>query len=177
MSGYEGGEVSKKAAIWFVLFWFTIALVRCTRQPSEEASPQVGHKAPGFELSDLSGNKIALNQYKGKIVMLDFWATWCGPCRMTMPVVERIQKEFQNDLIVLAINIQESRNVVGNYVSRQRVTSRVLLDETGRVGTEYGSESIPMQVLIDRDGVIRHVQVGYSSRMAAMLRAQISKLL
>ena len=147
------------------------------RPPSEEEPAlQIGSEAPSFRLRDLGGAEVSLDQYRGKIVMLDFWATWCGPCRISMPILEDLQKEFPNDMSILAINMQESRPDVAGFVEKRRLRARVLLDEQGRVAETYGASSIPMQVIIDRNGIIRHVQVGVGPHMASQLRTEISKL-
>jgi len=145
--------------------------------PSTTPGLEIGRPAPEFELPDLSGSAVSLTQYQGKIVLIDFWATWCGPCRLTMPVLENLQKEYANELVLLAVNLQEPLDEVRQYVAAQRITSRVLLDQEGRVGSTYGSESIPMQVLIDQKGIVRDVQVGFSPSMGSRLRGEVRKLL
>jgi thiol-disulfide isomerase/thioredoxin len=137
---------------------------------------EIDRAAPGFELPALSGGNVALQQFRGRIVLLDFWATWCGPCRISMPVMEKIQNEYPGDVSLLAINLQEPRELVESYIRRQNIRSTVLLDEDGEVGRVYQSHSIPMHVLIDREGIVRHVQIGFSPRVADDLRRQIEKL-
>ncbi|MDR1727398.1 MAG: TlpA family protein disulfide reductase [Acidobacteriota bacterium] len=136
----------------------------------------VGQAAPSFKLKDLDGREIALEQFRGKIVLIDFWATWCGPCRMTMPVVEKLSKEYPDDLVLLAVNLQESVGEVRQYLEQQGLQSQVLLDEGGDVSIAYGADAIPMQFLIDRDGVVRNVLTGFSPSMASKLRSQIEQL-
>ena len=164
--------------IAYVILSLLLMLLTGCAQPPSETPPmlQIGEAAPNFKLPDLSGQEISLDQFKGKVVMLDFWATWCGPCRMTMPLMESIQKEFANDLILLTINLQESKDIVRDYVRAQNLHSRVLLDEEGSVGSVYGTDSIPMQILIDRQGIVRHVQAGFGPRTAAQLRSEIQTL-
>ncbi len=136
----------------------------------------VGLRAPGFHLQDLEGREVSLEQFKGKIVMLDFWATWCGPCRLTMPVLEELQREHPNEFTLLAVNLGEDRDLVIPYVKRRNIQARVLLDSDGTVGAAYQSSQIPMQVLIDQSGIIRHIQQGYYESMKDDLWAEISKL-
>jgi thiol-disulfide isomerase/thioredoxin len=156
---------------------FMMMLSSCRRPPlRQEAVVEIGLPAPKLKLPDLKGQEVSLDQFKGKVVMLDFWATWCGPCQQTMPVIEKLEKEYSDTLVVLAINLQESKDEVAEYVKRQAITSRVLLDESGAIGTIYGTDSIPMQFLIDKNGIVRHVQMGYSPKMASQLRAQIEQL-
>ncbi len=160
-------------------FAFCLALVAwqlgCAR-PAPTGELEVGQPAPAFKLPDLNGNQVSLEQFKGRVVLLDFWATWCGPCRMSMPQLERLQAQFPSDLALLAINLEEPRDQVDSYVKQQNLHSRVLLDEQGEVGRVYRSSAIPMQVLIDKAGVIRHVQMGFSPRMGEMLREKVEQL-
>jgi thiol-disulfide isomerase/thioredoxin len=137
---------------------------------------EVGQLAPTFELPDLKGNRVSLKEQRGKIVLLDFWATWCGPCRISMPTLERIRSEYAQELSLLAINLQEPKDLVEDYVRSQNIQSTVLLDSEGVVGQVYRAGSIPMQVLIDQEGKVRHVQIGFSQRAADQLRREIEKL-
>ncbi len=167
----------KTVILWCVLLVTVLPLTQCSRAPSPgESEPEEGRPAPGFTLSDLEGHQISLDQFRGKIVMLDFWATWCGPCRLTMPVLENLAKEYPRDLTLLAINVAEPPELVRKYVRQQNISSTVLLDEEGKVGEAYGSDSIPMQVLIDKTGIVRKINVGYSPNLAKLLRAAIERL-
>jgi len=153
-----------------------LTCIHCGRRAGQEGELEIGGSAPTFELSDLRGQTVSLAQFKGKVVILDFWATWCGPCRMSMPVLEKLQKEYPNDLKLLAINLEEPLDLVRDFVARQNINTTVLLDSEGAVGRIYGSESIPMQVLIDKKGIIRDIKVGFSPRLGDILRKQLDKL-
>lgn len=167
----------KKTMPLLVLLVITcLTRVHCGSRAGQEDELRIGGSAPSFELSDLRGQTVSLSQYKGKIVILDFWATWCGPCRLSMPLLEKLQKENPNDLKLLAINLEEPLDIVRDYVARQNINTTVLLDSEGKVGRIYGSESIPMQVLIDKKGIIRDVKVGFSPRMGEQLRKQLDQL-
>lgn len=165
------------SALLLVLFALML-FNQCAQPPvAETETAEINRPAPAFILADLNGQEVSLDQYRGKIIALDFWATWCGPCRMTMPVMEKLQKEFGDDMVLLDINIQETPELVQAYVRKQNVRSIVLLDQRGSVAAAYGANSIPMHVLIDRQGIIRHIQVGYSTDVESRLRSEISKLL
>jgi thiol-disulfide isomerase/thioredoxin len=154
----------------------SLVFAYCGRSNRVSGIVEIGAPAPSFELEDLQGRKVSLEQYRGKIVLLDFWATWCAPCRRSMPVLERLQKEFPKDMVLLAINLQEPADEVRDYVARRRIGSTVLLDPDGQVGSAYGAEAIPMQVLIDKQGVIQNILVGLSPTMEEDLRAELQKL-
>jgi thiol-disulfide isomerase/thioredoxin len=147
-----------------------------SRDPSSGTSVAIGQPAPGFQLKDLSGNPVSLADFKGKVVLLDFWATWCGPCRLTMPLLEKLQEEHPNDFTLLAINLGEAPDQVASYVQAQNINSKVLLDREESVGRAYESSSIPMQVLIDKNGIVQNIQNGYYAGMKDDLWAEISKL-
>jgi thiol-disulfide isomerase/thioredoxin len=154
-----------------------MAVSGCTRRATQSEALDIGRPAPAFTLPDVNGRQVSLNQFKGKVVLLDFWATWCGPCRMTMPLLENLQKEYPDKMVLLAVNLQESREEVQKYLQAQNLHSQVLLDEEGRVGETYGTASIPMQVLIDKGGIVRYIQIGFSERTIKTLREEIGKLL
>jgi len=164
----------KKIIAYTILTFFIGMLSSCIYSP--ETAVNIGQPAPSFKLRDLDGREISLEEYKGKIVLVDFWATWCSPCRMTMPVVENLSREYSDEMVVLAVNLRESKDVIGKYAFEQAISSQILLDKEGTVSTSYGAYAIPMQFLIDRSGIVRHIQTGYSSNMASKMRAQIESL-
>jgi thiol-disulfide isomerase/thioredoxin len=151
-----------------------MAMVKCS---TRQTGVMVGQEAPSFRLTSLDGKEVSLSDLRGKIVLLDFWATWCGPCRLSMPQLDSLQQEYAQDLVLLAINLQESPETVRGYTHSRNLKSIVLLDSDGTVGGTYKSQQIPMQVLIDQEGVIRHVQIGYSATMGKLLKEEINKLL
>jgi thiol-disulfide isomerase/thioredoxin len=154
----------------------SLVLAYCGRSDRVSGVAEIGAPAPTFELDDLQGRRVSLAEYRGKVVLLDFWATWCAPCRRSMPVLEKLQKEFPKDVVLLAINLQEPAEEVRDYVARRKVGSTVLLDADGEVGFAYGAEAIPLHVLIDKQGVIQDILVGLSPTMEEDLRAEIQKL-
>jgi thiol-disulfide isomerase/thioredoxin len=138
--------------------------------------PLVGKTAPDFRLPDLNGAETSLSEHRGKVVVLDFWATWCGPCRKSMPILDRIQAGAAEDMVLLAVNLRDSVDVVREYIARQGFRSRVLLDTEGKIGRVYGVVSIPLQVIVDPDGVVRDVHLGFNGRLESSIRDQIRQL-
>ena len=174
MEDDEAVTTRKIICVCVIFAFITGGISSCGYHP--KPSVDIGQTAPSFKLPDLDGGEITLEKYKGKIVLLDFWATWCSPCRMTMPVVEKLSKEYSDDMVVLAVNMRETKDTVENYVFEQSIQSQVLLDKEGTVSATYGAYAIPMQFLIDRSGIVRHIQTGYGSNMASQMRAQIEPL-
>jgi thiol-disulfide isomerase/thioredoxin len=161
-----------------VLILLVVILTKCNRPPASGPSAvvEIGKAAPPFKLRNLTGGQVSLDQFKGKVVLLDFWATWCGPCRISMPLLENLQKEYGDRLALIAINLQDPDNVVRDYVRAQNLHSIVLLDESGSVGESYGTDAIPMQVLIDREGIVRDIKTGVTPNTISQLRAEIDQL-
>ena len=109
--------------------------------------------APDFELEDLQGNKVSLASFEGKLVFLNFWATWCGPCRAEMPSMQALYESLGNESFeIVAINLRESRNLVQEFVDEFEFTFQVLLDTSGQVSASYGTRNIPTSYLIGPDG-------------------------
>jgi peroxiredoxin len=125
---------------------------------------EVGQPAPDFSLPDLSTNTVTLSLYRGqKVVLMDFWATWCGPCRMAMPDLQDLQDKFKDrGFEILSVNQGESAEQVRNFIQRKKYTFHVVLDQDGAVGGKYGVRGIPTLVLVDKKGVVQWLSVGYS---------------
>jgi len=112
-----------------------------------------GTRSVDFTLSDLKGRKVSLSSFKGKVVFLNFWATWCPPCRGEMPSMERLyQKLKDKGLEILAVDLQEDARTVQKFGTEHKLSFPVLLAADGRVGATYGARSIPTSYLIGRDG-------------------------
>jgi thiol-disulfide isomerase/thioredoxin len=152
--------------------------MQCYQPAGDKGPVSIGQDAPEFALQDLQGKQVSLDQYKGQIVILDFWATWCAPCKISMPVLDEMKEQYSGKLTLLAVNQREPANIVKEYVLRENVNSRVLLDKDGLIGEKYGVVGIPMVVVIDQNGKVRYLMdkgifPGWDSKM----RSEINKLL
>ncbi|GBC94428.1 Thiol-disulfide oxidoreductase ResA [bacterium HR16] len=123
-----------------------------------------GQEAPNFTLTDMEGNEVSLSSLRGKVVFLDFWATWCPPCRNSLPHTQALsqhEKAKSGDLMVLAVNAREELDKVKKFMQDNNYSFRVLMDKEGAVLNAYKVQGIPTFVLIDREGKIAWVQVGF----------------
>ena len=120
--------------------------------------------APDFTLKSLEGSNLRLDEYKGQVVLINFWATWCGPCRQELPLLDRIHQRYQDaGFAVLGINVEGASKTdeAQAMVSKAGVTFPVLVDEGQQVSELYALEAMPTSVVVDRDGVVRYVHLGY----------------
>ena len=134
-----------------------------TAQPAVEAGNRPGLGAPQFTLKTLAGPEVSLSDYKGRPVLINFWASWCKPCRGEMPdIVAAYQAQRDTGLAVLAINLtdQERMKDVRKFVAEFQMPFPVLLDEQGRVRRLYALIGVPTSVFIGSDGVVRLVNPG-----------------
>ncbi|HEX9444477.1 MAG TPA: TlpA disulfide reductase family protein [Candidatus Binatia bacterium] len=115
--------------------------------------PSKATAAPGFALQDLSGRRLSLEDLRGKVVFLNFWATWCVPCRAEMPSMEKLQREFKDQgLVIVAVDVREDIIDVRQFFAEHGLSFTGLLDLDGKVGAEYGAWSLPLTYIIDRKG-------------------------
>lgn len=118
--------------------------------------------APDFGLTDLEGNKVTLSQLRGKKVFLNFWASWCPPCREEMPDIEKLYQETKDsDLIILAVNLGEDKNTVSSFLKDNNFNFTVLMDSHEQVSRGYVIRSIPSSYFIDKGGYISSSEIGY----------------
>ena len=119
---------------------------------------KLGEPAPNFQLRDLNGQLVTLSDLRGKVVLLNFWATWCGPCRVEMPAMEELYRTFsRKDFEILAVSTDaQGVAVTRPFQQENHLTFPILHDADYRVGLTYGARSLPMTFMVDRQGVVRH---------------------
>ena len=117
--------------------------------------------APDFQLKNLEGELVTLRDFRGKPVLINFWATWCPPCREEMPYLQQVYDEWTSKgLILLTIDIGESPTTINKFFAENNLSLPVLLDTDKEIGQAYGITGIPETFLIDKDGIIRKKQIG-----------------
>ncbi len=139
-----------------------------------------GTAAPDFVARDLAGQEVTLSTLRGQVVVIDFWASWCGPCKKSLPALAEIARRCAaRGAVFLAVNLDEDRKNVERFLKQTRLDGlRVLLDPGGNaVAARYEPPSMPTTYLIDRDGVIRYVHAGYKPGDEQRLERELAALL
>ncbi|MBF7097657.1 TlpA family protein disulfide reductase [Alkalibacter mobilis] len=130
--------------------------------------------APEFDLSDLNGNTVSLSDFKGRYVFLNFWASWCGPCKEEMPDMEQIHQTYGDEIEILAVNLGEDENVAEGFRDDYGLTFKILLDQKKEVAMTYQVTGIPTSYFIDKEGNIAY---GYMGTMSyELMEEYISQL-
>ncbi len=144
------------------------------------AAPQASDvsSAPAFTLPDLNGKQVSLAGLKGQVVFVDFWATWCPPCRYSIPALEALHREFQaRGFQVVGVSLDENTAAVAPFVKEKGITYTVLLGGESDVADLYGVRGIPSLYLIDKEGRVARRWVGYDPKYDKEWRDSIAQLL
>ncbi len=120
--------------------------------------------APDFTLKSLDGSSLRLEEYRGQVVLINFWASWCGPCRQEMPLLDRLQERYEDTgFAVLGVNVEGVVGPAQDLVDKTKVSFPVLIDEGQLVSALYQLDAMPSTVLVDRDGKVRYIHRGYKA--------------
>ena len=168
-----------------ILFVMSALFISCT--PSSDQSserglgegPRIGYRAPNFRLKDLAGEEVSLASYRGQVVFINFWATWCVPCKVEMPYMEALYRDYKDkgfEILAISSDIQ-GESVVRPFVEKMRLTYPVLLDSDFHVDSKYLIRSVPTTVLVGRDGIITHILIGARNWNTPESRDLLEKLL
>ena len=129
--------------------------------PALAADP-TGGPAPQFTLAARGGSNVSLAQYKGQVVMLNFWASWCGPCRQEMPLLESIYKKYNRlGFTLIGVNVEPDSNAANEWLKQTPVSFPILYDKESKVSKMYDVAGMPSTVIIDRTGKVRVLHRGY----------------
>ena len=140
--------------------------------------PVVGEKAPDFMLKTLQGKKIRLHDLRGQVVLLDFWASWCGPCKLEMPYLNMLQKIYGREgFKVVAVNIDNKFPNAVKFIEKTGVKLVVLWDGKKQVVKSYDVDTMPTSFLIDQTGTIRHINSGFQTEDFQSYKKQTARLL
>ena len=139
--------------------------------------PEVGKLAPDFTLTGLDGQEVSLSAFRGQPVLLNFWAIWCGPCRMEMPLLQDMYEKWSGEgLVFLAVNLQEDPARVKEFIAEAGYTFPILLSPGNEVPLAYNVRGIPATFFIDADGVIRDIKIG-AFLTAGEIESKLAKIM
>jgi peroxiredoxin len=142
------------------------------------ASSMEGQPAPDFALKSSTGENLRLSEYRGDVVMINFWATWCGPCRQEMPLLDELYSRYQRvGFNLLGVNIDDDSGRAMDMIEDLGVSFPVLFDARKEVSKLYEVEAMPVTVIVDREGTVRYVHHGYKPGYEEMYLDQIRSLL
>lgn len=142
-------------------------------------APRQGFLAPDFELTTLEGEAVQLSRLQGQPVIVNFWATWCAPCKAEMPAMQRVYEQFRDQgLVILAVNAtnQDTRQAAADFTSQYSLTFPILLDTGAEAAQQYQVRALPVTFFIDRAGNIHDVVIG-GPMSEGLLRAQAEQML
>ncbi|MDB6063105.1 MAG: thiol-disulfide isomerase-like protein [Verrucomicrobiaceae bacterium] len=152
----------------FYAFLFTAAASLCHANES----------APDFALKSTEGSNIRLSEHRGEVILLNFWASWCGPCRQEMPQLNALQERYKKlGFNVVGVNVDKDSALATKLLKDIPVSFPVLLDDTGSVSSSYNVSAMPTTVLIDRDGNMRYLHKGYKPGYEQDYEQQIKELI
>jgi thiol-disulfide isomerase/thioredoxin len=145
---------------------------------SSATAVSVGSRAPEIGLEDLNGRPVRLSSLRGKVLIVDFWASWCAPCREEMPVLNRLQERYREQgLVVIGVNVDNNVRNARTFLRRTPVQFRIVHDPGKDVADRYNPPRMPSSYIVDRRGVIRHVHEGFRSGDAATIEREVRALL
>jgi len=157
-----------KRAVFIVGMVWTVLLLAVALMPAltstvapllaaQRGVVKPGEPAPNFQLRDMNGQTVSLSDLRGKIVLVNFWATWCGPCRIEMPAMERLYRTYdRKDFEILAVSTDaQGVAVTRPFQQENQLTFPILHDADFRVGLSYGARTLPMTFMVDRQGIVR----------------------
>lgn len=156
----------------------TALLVLALMAFGAQAALPAGKTAPDFTLKSLTGKNLKLSDYRGQVVLINFWASWCGPCRQEMPRLNKLYQDFRRaGFVILGVNVDDKRATARRFAQQLSVSFPVVHDSRKQVSQRYGLDAMPYTVIVDRDGKVAQVHRGYRSGVEKQYRDVIHKLL
>ncbi|PKM44421.1 MAG: TlpA family protein disulfide reductase [Gammaproteobacteria bacterium HGW-Gammaproteobacteria-1] len=136
----------------------------CSFAAAPAAAVTSGSAAPDFVLKSAAGSNVRLSEMRGQVVMINFWASWCGPCRQEMPLLEKLQQRYARlGFVMLGVNVEEQSQAAQKFLKDVPVSFPILWDTSNSVSRLYAVKAMPTSVIVDRDGKVRYIHPGYKA--------------
>ena len=157
---------------------FGVALVTASMVASTALALDPGKAPPSIDMADLKGKKVDLKALQGKVVLVDFWASWCGPCKEEMPVLQSLHEKYAwQGLVIIGINIDNNPKKMNNFLKATPVEFRIVHDPKTTIAQKYEPSTMPSSYFIGRDGTLRYLHEGFHKKDAAEIESRIKALL
>ncbi|MCG8553746.1 MAG: TlpA family protein disulfide reductase [Proteobacteria bacterium] len=161
---------------WRLLAATLAALVGFGHAGAQALGP--GELAPNAQFTDLSGRSFKLSTLRGKVVVIDFWASWCAPCRREMPFLEQLYRRYSGKgLVVVGVSVDKQRRHIDEFLRQVKVSFPIVHDKRHRIAKTYKPPKMPSTFVVGRQGYVRFVHAGYHQRDVPVLERQIRTLL
>ena len=162
----------------FVTPIWIMAAILAMGAPAWAERADVGRQAPAFEATTLAGQPIAMADLKGRILLVDFWASWCDPCREEFPEFEALYQEFRNRGVeIVAVSVDRKRENAEAFLAKHPVTFAVVHDNDHAIADRFKPRAMPTAYVVDQAGIVRFVHLGYQREYLAKYREEITRLL
>ena len=183
-AGLSGGTFARDffitIAISLILVFFPSCKKKETPMNKEVPLPEVGNSAPSFMLKDVKGNNVSLSDFKGKVVVMDFWSTWCAWCKETTKELEKLHNNYKDrDVVFLGISMDSGSNAekkVMNFAQKHDLTYLMLIDD-GSASKSYQVNKLPTTYILDKDHIIKQIYPGYLPALGERIAETIEKSL
>lgn len=139
---------------------------------------EIGQTAPDFTLKSLAHDNLNLQEQRGDIVVINFWASWCGPCRKEMPVLEQLQQKYQDlGVQIWGVNVEQDNQAGRNFLKDMSLTFPILFDPNNQLSESYNVVAMPTTVVVDRNGTVREIYRGYKDGYGKKYEKALKKLI
>ena len=160
------------------ILWVSCLLVLSSFTGNASVSTEMNKPAADFTLKSLSGKNLKLSEYAGNVVLLNFWASWCAPCRQEMPLLNDLHNKYEKlGFVILGVNVEEQTGKARSYIADRPVDFPILFDDQNTVSKQYNVIAMPTTVMIDRNGNIRYLHQGYKPGDEKKYKKMIKKLI
>lgn len=164
----------KGLIVGFILLCLFLTITGCERK---ERKAIIGAPAPQFTLTNLNGQKVSLSDYSGKVILLDFWATWCPPCKESIPHLETLYRRYKDKgFVVIGISFDEDIETVKRFKDKYNMTYPILMGEEW-IKNDYGITGVPEMFMLGRDSILKSHRLGFNESLAALMDQEIRGLL